>query len=212
MTIEESGLTVTVSEEPEVDHEAEIAALKKKLGDQGNEIGRLRQISDMALQQQVQPEVDEEDWFSDPTDKKVSALETKLTKIEQESALRELEAKHPGFRDLPKDESFASWVGKSQYRSNLYAKADSMDMTAADELFTAWEEQQEAAGASHNQERTERSKALNDASMEKGSAGGTRKTYFSRTELIDLRINNPAKYEAMLPEIKQAYNEGRVRK
>jgi len=40
MTNEESGLTVTVSEE--VDHEAEISNLNKKLGDQGNEIGQVK--------------------------------------------------------------------------------------------------------------------------------------------------------------------------
>ena len=124
MTDESGELTVI----EEVDHEAEIANLKKKLGDQGNEIGQLRKVADYNLQQQLnnQKEAEVDDWYADPAEKKVAALETKLSNIEQQQALRELETKHPGFRDLPKDEAFAGWVGKSQYRSNLYAKADMM--------------------------------------------------------------------------------------
>ena len=207
---DESGLTVT----EEVDVEALIEQnnnFKKKLGDQGNEIGDLRRSLDQVLQQQVQPQV-EEDWYSDPTEKKVNALEGELNSMKQTQALRELESKHPGCRDLPKDESFANWVGQSQYRSNLYNKADNLDFQAADELFTAWEEQQETANQEQGKRRTNRNKALNDAAMEKGSAGGMRKTYYSRSELINLRINNPEKYEAQRDEIMKAYAEGRVRK
>ena len=208
---EESGLTV----HEEIDVEALIEQnnnFKKKLGDQGNEIGDLRRNLDTVLQQQITQPVAEDDWYADPTEKKVNALEGELNQMKQSQALRELENKHPGFRDLPKDESFASWVGNSQYRSNLYKKADNLDMTAADELFTAWEEQQQAADGQHQTQRTNRNKALNDASMEKGSAGGMRKQYLSRSELIDMRIKNPDKYEAMSEEILKAYAEGRVRK
>ena len=207
---DESGLTVT----EEVDVEALIEQnnnFKKKLGDQGKEIGDLRRSLDQVLQQQVQPQVEDE-WYSDPTEKKVNALEGELNSMKQTQALRELESRHPGCRDLPKDESFANWVGQSQYRSNLYNKADNLDFQAADELFTAWEEQQETANQEQGQRRTNRNKALNDAAMEKGSAGGMRKTYYSRSELINLRINNPEKYEAQRDEIMKAYAEGRVRK
>lgn len=206
MSDESQELTVTEV----VDHEPEIAALKKKLGDQGNEIGQLRKIADQALQQQAAQT--EDDFYADPLEKEISQVKQELGDVKQQQALRELEQKHPGFRDLPKNESFASWVEKSQYRSNLYAKADALDLMAADELFTAWEEQQETANTQNQSERTNRNTALNAAAMEKGSAGGGRKQYFSRTELINLRIENPAKYDAMLPEIKQAYLEGRVRK
>ena len=204
----ESDLTVTEV----IDHEAEITALKKKLGDQGNEIGQLRKVADQQLQQQLNQPAVEDDWYIDPAEKKVNALENEVNSMKQEQALRALETKHPGFRDLPKDESFAGWVAGSQYRSNLYNKADNLDFNAADDLFTAWEEQQEAANQTNGEKRTNRNKALSDASMEKGSAGGSRKSYFSRTELIDLRINNPTKYDSMRDEIMKAYSEGRVRK
>jgi len=39
-----------------------------------------------------------------------------------------------------------------------------------------------------------------------------RQKYYSRSALIDMRINNPAKYESMRDDIMQAYSEGRVKK
>ena len=201
---------MTEEEAPERDYEAEIANLQKKLGDQGNEIGQLRKVADHVLQTQVQQQ--EDDWDFDPVEKKVSGLESELVQMRQEQELRALEQKHPGFRDLPKDESFAGWVQGSAYRSNLYRKADAMDFSAADELFTAWEEQQQNANAAHTEQQNTRQQALKAASMEKGSSGGSRQQYFSRTELIDMRINNPTKYDSMRDEIMKAYAEGRVRK
>lgn len=186
--------------------------LKKKLGDQGNELGQLRKGMDYMLQQQAQKEDDLDDWDADPVSKEVSAVKNELSSLKQEAALRDLESKHPGFRETSQSDEFQGWVTKSKYRSNLYGKADAMDLDAADELFTAWEESQEFATSQHQEERANRSEELKKASMEKGSAGGMKKTVYSRTALIDMQINNPAKYEAMRDEIMQAYNEGRVKK
>lgn len=185
--------------------------LKKKIGDQGNELGSLRRGMDQILQNQSAQQNEVDEW-ADPVEQEVSGLKQELNDFKTEAALRDLESKHPGYRDLPNDESFQGWVQGSDYRSNLYRKADSMDLTAADELFTAWEESQETANQNHQAATTTRSKALNDASMEKGTAGGVKKSYFSRTALIDMRINNPSKYEAMRDEIMKAYAEGRVKK
>lgn len=203
---------LTVTEVADIDHyEQEIANLKKKLGDQGNEIGHLRKIADQQLQQQVNNKL-EDDIYADPLEKEVSGVKRELTAMKTEARLRELESRFPGFRELGKDESFVSWAGSTPYRSRLASRADQMDLDAAEELLTSWEESRQAAGQAHQQATQQRSNAMRAASMEKGSAGGGRKQYYSRSELINLRINNPQKYEAMLPEIKAAYVEGRVRK
>lgn len=187
--------------------------LKKTVGDQGNEIGQLRKVADQILQNQVSRQEPEDDWDFDPVQKEVSGLKAELGQIKQEQALRKFENKHPGYLDKAKDESFQGWVQSSPYRSKLYARADSMDLEAADELFTAWEESQEYANQEHQQRRTNRNRALNDAAMESGSTGGgLKKNYYSRSALIDMRINNPAKYEAMRDDIMKAYAEGRVKK
>ena len=186
--------------------------LKKIVGDQGNEIGQLRKATDHILQQQLQQKETDDDWDFDPVQKEVSGLKKELSQVKQEQALRDLESRHPGFRELPNNEAFQGWVNGSRYRANLYARADSMDFDAADELLTAWEEQQQQAESANQTRQQDRRETLQKASLEKGSAGGARKTYFSRAELIDLRINNPAKWDAMRDEIMQAYAEGRVRK
>ena len=189
--------------------------LKKTVGDQGNEIGQLRKVADQILQNQTtqKQEAEIDDWDFDPVQKEVNGLKAELGSMKTETALRDLEARHPGYRELPGNEAFAGWVNGSQYRSNLYAKADGMNLEAADELFTAWEESQESANTAHQDKRTNRNQALADASMTTGSTGGgMRQKYYSRSALIDMRINNPAKYESMRDDIMQAYSEGRVKK
>ena len=203
---------LTVTEVP--DYEAMIEEnnnLKKKLGDQGNEIGQLRKVTDQLLQQQVS-KVEESDFYSDPLEKEIKSVRNEIGSMKTEARLRELESRHPGFRELGGNEAFINWATSTPYRSTLASRADSMDLDAAEELLTAWEESQQSANQAHQEQREKRTNDLKAASMEKGSAGGGRKQYFSRTELINLRINNPQKYEAMLPEIKAAYLEGRVRK
>lgn len=206
----EDGLTSEVYDTEAILNENK--HLKKKLGDQGNEIGQLRKATDAILQNQLNQQETEDDWDVDPIQKDVSSLRNELSSIKQEQALRALETKHPNYLDTVKGEDFQGWVNGSNYRSRLYAKADAMDMEAADELLTAFEEAQESNNSQVTQKRTNRNKALKDATMETGSAGGMRKTYFSRTALIDMRINNPQKYESMRDEIMQAYAEGRVKK
>mgnify|MGYP001104960302 CR=1 FL=1 len=206
---EEDGLTVT--QEPDLEYLiSENSNLKKKLGDQGNEIGQLRKAVDLTLQQNsARQEVDD---FADPLEKDVKGVRQELNSLKQEQRLRDLESKFPGFRELGQDESFVSWAGSTPYRQRLTQQADAMDLDAAEELLTSWEESRQSANQNHQQAATKRNNDLKAASMEKGSAGGGRKNYFSRTELINMRISNPQKYEAMLPEIKAAYLEGRVRK
>jgi len=39
----------------------------------------------------------------------------------------------------------------------------------------------------------------------------TGKKIYRRADIISLKVNNPKRYEALQPEIMQAYAEGRVR-
>ena len=202
---------LTVTEVPDLEVLIqENSNLKKKLGDQGNEIGQLRKVTDQLLQSQVTRQDD--DFYADPLENEIRGLKGELGSLKTEQRLRDLEAKHPGFRDLDKDEAFISWATSSPYRHNLAMKAQSMDFDAAEELLSAWEDSRESATRAQASATQQRTNDLKAATMEKGASGGGRKQYYSRTELINLRINNPQKYEAMLPEIKAAYLEGRVRK
>jgi predicted RNase H-like nuclease (RuvC/YqgF family) len=90
MMTDEDGL-----KSEEIDLEALISEnshLKKKLGDQGNEIGELRKATDLLLQTQSQQQ-EEDDWDFDPVEKEVKNLKNELSSIKTEAALRELEQK-----------------------------------------------------------------------------------------------------------------------
>ena len=59
--------------------------------------------------------------------------------------------------------------------------------------------------------KKERDKTLKAVSVDTGSsAPSSRKTY-RRADLINLRIRDPQRYEAMQDEILSAYAEGRVK-
>lgn len=196
--------------EEDRDYESEIAALQKKLGDQGNEIGQLRKVADQVLQTQVEQQ--EAEWDYDPQEKEIRSLKSEVNQIKEAEAVRRLEADFPGFRELPNNQEFQDWVQESPVRSDLYRRADGMDLAAAREMLALWNEREKMRQELQIEGNSHRRQALKDATMEKGSAGGGRKQYYSRTELIDMRLNNPAKYESMRDDIMQAYREGRVRR
>lgn len=208
----EDGVVAVI---PDVD--AEFAALenenkklKHKLGAQGNEIGEKNRIIDQFIQQQ--PTQSSEDWDIDPMESKVKALESKISLQEQRQQLTDLESKYPNFRDLPNDPAFQEWVQGSPLRQTLYSRADQMDFNSATEMLDLWNEHQSVANQTHQESKATRKKQLNAASMEKGSAGSTGRKVYSRTWLIDQKINNPTWYDVNRDEIMKAYAEGRVRK
>ena len=184
---------------------------KKIIGDQGNQIGVLNKVASQVIDQDLTPSQPVDDWDFDPALKEVNELKGVVNQMKQEEALRKLEGRFPGFRDLPKDEKFMEWVQDSPVRSNLMARADGMDLGAATEMLSLWEERQKLAEELQVQGTSNRKRALNDASMEKGSAGGgTRKNYYTHHELQELR-QNPDEWAAKWPDILKAYSEGRVR-
>ena len=102
------------------------------------------------------------------------------------------------------------WVQKSQYRVNLYNKNyKGIDLDAADELMTAWEDFQAMKPDTSGKKKED----LKAASLEKSaSSGGSRKKMWSRGEIIHMKLHERAKYEAHRDEIRAAYREGRVTK
>ena len=184
---------------------------KKIIGDQGNQIGVLNKVANQVIENDLAQAQPVDDYYDDPVQRDVNELKGVVNNMRQGEVLRELEAKFPGYRDLPKDEKFMEWVQDSPVRSDLYVRADSMDLGAATEMLSLWEERQKLAEELQIQGTSNRKRALNDASMEKGSAGGgTRKNYYTHLELQELR-QNPDEWAAKWPDILKAYSEGRVR-
>lgn len=207
--------------------------LEKAYGRQANDYGELRKLTDSILLKQLETEnneddqsqyetVDFDDFVQDPAgsvdklvSKKLKSVEDKLSEMDKVSRLNDFEKKHPDWRDQAAKDSFQEWVQKSNYRRNLFQRADQYDTEAADELFTTWKELQDITAAQTQQVEQEKEKAreqdLKKVSTESGSTGQSPGKTFKRADIIRMRYENPAKFESMQAEIREAYLQGRVK-
>jgi hypothetical protein len=200
---------------------------ESRIGQQGEEVGKLRSVVDDFILKQTkvneQEEAEEIDFFADPdkaVDYKIAnhptlkQLERLGTQMKQSQTLSALQQKHPDLRDIAMSPDFQKWVTGSKIRSQLYEQANSQyNYDAADELFSTWKEIKNVAKQTVEIERKERKHALNTASTggANGSSEAPSKKIYRRQDIIDLMRNNPKRYQGMSNEIMRAYQEGRVR-
>lgn len=226
--------------------------LEKKFGQQGNDLGELRKMTDqMMLEQLTQinqhlapkaepaPEITDEDFLVNPkevieklVDERVKNITDKLDSKDQEAALRALEEKHPDMAEVVQDVNFQEWVLSSAAREANWSKAAQGDMVQADELFTLYKElHKKPEVQTETTETTEATQMLDSATtqtpivdpaavatataMQAGdgadaASGVSKAPVFSRRRLVQLQVENPAKYAALAPEITKAYEEKRV--
>ena len=201
---------------------------EKLIGKQAQEVGEVRKLADELLKQslsskpaatEVEPEID---FFEDPQKAtrnlidnhpdvlaaRQSAQEFKKMQIQQK-----LNQNHPDFGNIVQDPEFAEWVKQSPIRTQLYAKADGeFDYDSANELLSTYKQlkqiktqQVETAGKETLKQN------LKAAAVDTGGTGESSKRVYRRADLIRLRMHDPDRYEALEPEIMQAYAEGRVR-
>ena len=203
---------------------------ERAIGKQGSEVGELRRIVDdfvraqTVTKQQQAPVVEEEvDFFTDP-DKAIARAIEKHPKVQQAEqlsaqmkkaeALANLKSAHPDFTEVVQDGSFAEWVNKSKVRQELFSRADRYyDFDAANELLTTWKERTQVVNQTKAVEQVQRKQAVKTASTgaTKGSGETASKKTYRRADIIELMRRDPDRYEAMAPEIMQAYAEGRVK-
>lgn len=203
---------------------------ERAIGKQGSEVGELRRIVDdfvkaqTVTKQQQAPEVEEEvDFFTDP-EKAIAKAISKHPKVQQaeQMALRTAQAEiiaalktnHPDYGEIIKDASFAEWIGKSKVRQELFARADrNYDYDAANELLSTWKERKQVVAQSQAVEQVQRKQAVKSASTgsSKGSGEPASKKTYRRSDIIELMQRDPDRYQALAPEIMQAYAEGRVK-
>ena len=203
---------------------------ERAIGKQGSEVGELRRIVDdfvkaqTVTKQQQAPEVEEEvDFFTDPEKAiakaiskhpKVRQAEQMAVRTAQAEILAALKANHPDYTEIIKDNSFAEWIGKSKVRQELFARADrNYDYDAANELLSTWKERKQVVAQSQAIEQVQRKQAVKSASTgsSKGSGEPASKKTYRRSDIIELMQRDPDRYQALAPEIMQAYAEGRVK-
>lgn len=202
---------------------------ERLIGRQAQEVGEVRKLADQLLKQQLsakQPEPTQEetelDFFEDPKKAVQKAVETHPDVLAAKQAalqMRQLQTqaalakKHPDFADVVRDPEFADWVKASPMRLNMYALADAQyDFNAADELISTYKQ----IRSSKTKEVADTGKAVRQAGMKAaavdvGGTGESSKKVYRRADLIRLKMTDPARYEALQPEIMAAYAEGRVK-
>jgi len=211
-TMEEGVVAVVDDVDNEVSElEKKYDGLKSKIGTYANENAELRRINNQLLQQQAASN-QADDWDYDPAEKKADQALSQVQKLAIDAQVRDLSRDFPGYQEEVGTEAFQNWVAQSPYRQRRFAMADNMDFDAAREILSEWKEKKSQAIESQNQRELNRKTALNSASMEKGSAGGTGKKVYDRNWLVDQQVNNPGWYRANYSEIMQAYREGRVKR
>lgn len=154
-------------------------------------------------------------------DARASTLEQRLANTEAQLQLDRFSRKYPDFEKTMASSEFTSWVGESPYRQKLAAAAAQRgDFDAADELFGLYDSvKAESQADKKSKDPKEAAKAASLAKRGGSSAAGVSDTssggkkIYSRTELINLRINKPDEYQERYDsgELRDAYKEGRVR-
>jgi hypothetical protein len=96
----------------------------------------------------------------------------------------------------------------------LFRQADSQyDYESADELLSLWKERQGIVHQTAKVEEQARKQSVKQASMgssRSSSEGPSRKVY-RRADIIKLMKTDPDRYEALAPEILEAYRTNRVK-
>jgi len=204
---------------------------EKLLGKQSSEVGELRKVVDDHIQTQLaqqqapvqQQEEDDTDFFVDPKTAVSRAIENhpSIKEAEQatqqykkQTALAQLQSKHPDMNTIVQDAKFAEWIKGSKIRTQLFVQADqAFDYDAADELFSLWKERASVAKQTVAVEKQARKQQVKSAST--GNARGTgqtqRKKQYRRADIIKLMQTDPDRYSALSEEIFQAYADGRVK-
>ena len=179
---------------------------EKLLGRQSSEVGELRKVVDDYISSQtqsapqpqhVEPE-DDIDYFTDPqaavnraieNHPKIREAEEYSSNYKKQSALAELNNKHPDMQDILGDPKFADLIKASKISTQLFVAADQeYDADSADELFSLWKERKQVVQQTANVEKQERKQQLKAANTgnARGSAEGTRKKVYRRADIIKL--------------------------
>jgi hypothetical protein len=207
---------------------------EKLIGKQAQEVGEVRRLADELLKrelyhkQAVEPQ-EEQDLASRLYEDPASVINETVNKhpaiaearyqaqsYKQNQVLEKLKNNFPDFEQTLGNTDFIEWVKNSPIRLKLLAEANSnYDYDSAAEIFSTWsvikpKKQVMDLNIAENSKK-ERDKTLKAVSVDTGSsAPSSRKTY-RRADLINLRLRDPQRYEAMQDEILSAYAEGRVK-
>ena len=208
--------------------------LEKEFGNKSNEVGELRKLTDQILMNQasqpqrvveddyIEDEVGFDDFINDPASAVNKALDSnpRLQKLEESLQARDVEvsrnalrARHKDAEEIVSSPNFQTWVNEEQGRARILQEAhQTLNSGLASDLLDMYKVTRNVATEEAIKERDERAKGdLRKATVEVGSVPARSKKTYRRAELIQLKITDPQRYDAMSDEIKLAYAEKRVK-
>jgi hypothetical protein len=202
---------------------------EKLIGKQAQEVGEVRKLADELIKNnlvggkqqtiEVEPEVD---FFEDPkramqrtVDNHPDVLAGRNAAIEfkKMQIQNQLNQDHPDYKQVVNDVEFIDWVKSSNVRIGLYTKANAdFDYDSANELISTFKQLRGVKMRQTEQDgESTRKQNLNSAMVDSGGTGESSRKVYRRADLIRLKMNDPARYEALSDEIMTAYAEGRVK-
>lgn len=202
---------------------------EKLIGKQAQEVGEVRKLADELIKQNLagksQPIKEEEpevDFFENPQAAVRKTVDNHPDVLAARQASQEfkkmqiqskLSQEHPDFGQIVQDSDFVNWVKSSPVRIGLYAKADGeYDYDSANELLTTYKQLKGIkAKQTSDAGESQRKSNLKAASVDVGGTGESGKRVYRRADLIRLKMQDPARYDALSDEIMSAYAEGRVK-
>lgn len=201
---------------------------ERYIGKQAQEVGEVRKLADELIKQNLTPKqlpVEDEpevDFFENPQKAVQNTIDRHPDVVKARQAAvdfnkMQMQAKltqeHPDFVQVANDQGFVDWVKQSPVRLGLYAKADGeFDYDSANELLSTYK-QIKGVKARQNVDagETQRKSSLKAAGVDMGGTGESGKRVYRRADLIRLKMQDPARYDALNDEILTAYQEGRVK-
>jgi cell fate (sporulation/competence/biofilm development) regulator YmcA (YheA/YmcA/DUF963 family) len=210
---------------------------EKLIGKQAQEVGEVRRLADELLKRQLEekkavetPKEDEDPalrYYEDPigavndvVEKHPAIAEARqqAQSIKQQQVTQRLTQQFPNFNEVTQDPRFFEWIKASPVRTKLFTEAHSQfDYDSAVELLSTWnminpsQPQQTSDPELVTESKKGTQKSLKAAAVDTGSPAPTSRKTYRRADLINLRLRDPARYEAMSDEIMAAYAEGRVK-
>jgi hypothetical protein len=202
---------------------------EKLIGKQAQEVGEVRKLADELIKQNLagksQPIKEEEpevDFFENPqaavrktvdNHPDVLAARQASQEFKKMQIQQKLAQEHPDFGQIVQDADFVNWVKSSPVRIGLYAKADGeFDYDSANELLSTYKQLKGVKAKQTNEAgETQRKSNLKAARVDVGGTGESGKRVYRRADLIRLKMQDPARYDALSDEIMAAYAEGRVK-
>jgi hypothetical protein len=202
---------------------------EKLLGKQSSEVGELRKSVDDLLKVKLnedasspnKKEEPELDFYDDPKGSVSKAVENSdtiiqmkemLAKQQEQGVLKQIGDKHPDYEEIIKNENFVDWIKSSPVRTELFQRADKYDFNAADELLSNWKEIKGVVEKTESLNEKDRKLQVKAASTGgKGSGEPMSRKIYRRSEIVNLMINDPQRYQANVDLFDKAYAEGRVK-